>query len=150
MSGKPISSVDGCPARLEMAASKPGGLLASYASVGELATSVQSRWVAGRGQEKGKDTHVLFPAGRDVENRACRWRIAHFAAVTPAPTRHCGDPAQSKIQILAKVSVRDKDARGFCRSTTREDGLAPSVVHAVMPRSASDTAHDSGAASDTY
>jgi hypothetical protein len=55
----------------------------------------------------------------------CRWRIAHFAAVTPEPTRHCGDPPQSKIHILAKVSVRDKDARGFDRSTTREVLASP-------------------------
>jgi hypothetical protein len=49
----------------------------------------------------------------DTVQNACRWRIAHRAAATPEPRRHCGDPAQSTIRILAKVSVMDKDARGI-------------------------------------
>ena len=58
----------------------------------------------------------------------------------------------SQIRILANVSVRDKDARGVqsLDNSRGTDLPVTGVVHAVMQRSASDTAHDSGAASDTY
>jgi hypothetical protein len=53
-----------------MAASEPGGLVASYTSVGELVTSVQSRWVAGEGKKRAKTPMFSFPAGRNVKKRA--------------------------------------------------------------------------------
>jgi hypothetical protein len=81
----------------------------------------------------------------------CRWRIASRAAKTPHRT------ATAVIQpglhrYCRQVSVRDEEMRGV-RSvdisqvrTCRGTGIA----RVSMPRSASDTSHDSGTASDTH
>ena len=68
-------------------------------------------------------------------------------------TRHCGDPARPKSVSPPKCESGTSTRVAFNRSTPREVRtwpLSAGVARAVMPRSASDTAHDSGAASDTH
>jgi hypothetical protein len=81
--------------------------------------------------------------------RRCRWRIANRAAKTPERTvvaviqpGQNPHPGQVHSRTMTRVTSN--------RSTLGRYGLGPSRRRTrVMPRSASDTGHDSGAANDT-
>jgi hypothetical protein len=88
--------------------------------------------------------------GHVMRARSCRWRIATRAAKTPERTRHCRDSAPRNPCVARRhfadgkrawrhsVDISPRWVLGSCQRRAR-----------VMPQSASDTALDSGVASDT-